>query len=153
MSEPLYVARATVSPAGTLHRHAELEAGGSADFGVHGPIAEFFKLSPPRPLPLPVDYVVAATAGCMLGTLIGALEVRRVALAPDAVSARAEGVNELRDGLPILTEIRVRYRLRIPPGTREVVDRALAKHQDKCPTAATLKPAVAVSWTAEIEEA
>jgi len=31
--------------------------------GVHGPIASYFKLSPPRELPLPVDYIVAATGG------------------------------------------------------------------------------------------
>lgn len=49
--------------------------------------------------------------------------------------------------------IKLHYRLRIPAGTREVVDRALARHQEKCPTAATLKGAVQVSWTAEIEEA
>jgi hypothetical protein len=30
---------------------------------VHGPIAEFCKLQPARPLPLPVDYIVAATGG------------------------------------------------------------------------------------------
>ncbi len=152
MSDPLYVARATVRPAGTLHRRAVLDAGGEAEFGVHGPIAEFFKLAPPKPLPLPVDYVVAATAGCMLGTLIGALEVRQVKLAPDAISARAEGDNALRDGLPLLASIRVHYTMRIPKGAREAVDRALARHQEKCPTAATLKPAVAVSWTAEITE-
>jgi uncharacterized OsmC-like protein len=152
MNEPLYVARATVTPAGPLHRHAVLDAGAEAEFGVHGPIAELFKLSPARPLPLPVDYVVAATAGCMLGTLIGALEVRQVKLEPGAITARAEGANELKDGLPLLTSIRVHYTMRIPKGTREVVDRALSRHQDKCPTAATLKPAVAVSWTAEIEE-
>lgn len=152
MSEPLYVSRATVTPAGPLHRHAVLDAGGEAEFGVHGPIAEFFKIAPPRPLPLPVDYVVAATAGCMLGTLIGALEVRQVKLPADAITARAEGANEIRDGLPLLASIRVHYTMRIPKGSREVVDRALSRHQDKCPTAATLKSAVAVSWTAEIEE-
>jgi uncharacterized OsmC-like protein len=32
------------------------------------------------------------------------------------------------------------------------VDRALAKHQEKCPTAATLKGAVELSWTAEVTE-
>jgi len=152
MSEPMYVSRATLTPAGKLHRHAVLAAGAEAEFGVHGPIAEFFKLSPPRPLPLPVDYVVAATCGCMLGTLIGALEVRQVPLEEGSVTARAEGDNVLRDGLPILAAIRVHYRLRVPKAARESVDRALARHQEKCPTAATLKPAVAVSWTAEIEE-
>jgi uncharacterized OsmC-like protein len=62
------------------------------------------------------------------------------------------GVNENRDGIPVLTEIRIRYRLRIPAGTRETVDRALARHQEKCPTANSLKGAVAMSWEAEIEE-
>ncbi len=88
----------------------------------------------------------------MLGTLNGALEVSRVTLAPGALTAAGEGINVLRDGLPVLSEVRIRYALRIPAGARETVERALAKHQDKCPTAATLKPAVAVSWTAKIVE-
>jgi uncharacterized OsmC-like protein len=89
----------------------------------------------------------------MLGTLNGALEARQVKLPSEAVSCEVTGVNEVRDGLPVLTEVRVHYRLRIPAGTREVVDRALSRHLDKCPTAASLKAAVAVSWTAEIVEA
>ncbi len=88
----------------------------------------------------------------MLGTLNGALEVRQVKLASDALQCDVQGINEVRDGLPVLTEIRVAYRLRIPAAARESVDRALAKHQEKCPTAASLKGAVAVSWTAEITE-
>ena len=89
----------------------------------------------------------------MTGTLVAALEVRQVKLAPGAFHAEAEGVNEVRDGLPVLAEVRIRYRLRIPVGTREAVDRALARHQERCPTAASLRGAVAVSWSAEIEEA
>lgn len=73
-------------------------------------------------------------------------------LAPDAIGAEAEGINQIREGLPVLAEIRIHYRLRIPAGTRETVDRALARHQEKCPTAATLAPAVRISWTADIEE-
>ena len=88
----------------------------------------------------------------MLGTLNGALEVRQVKLPPDAIAAEVEGVNEVREGLPVLSAIRVHYRLRIPAGTRETVDRALARHQEKCPTAASLAPAVAISWTVDIEE-
>ena len=88
----------------------------------------------------------------MLGTLIGALEVRQVPVSEETVLAEVEGVNELRDGLPVLTQVRIRYRLRVTRDARERVDRALAKHQEKCPTAATLKGAVEVSWTAEIEE-
>lgn len=88
----------------------------------------------------------------MLGTLIGALEVRQVMLEPGALAADVEGVNAIRDGLPVLAEVHVRYRLRIPSGTRATVERALARHQEKCPTAASLAGAVTVRWTAEIEE-
>lgn len=88
----------------------------------------------------------------MLGTLNGALEVRQVKLQGDAIRAEVEGVNENRDGIPVLTSVRIRYALRIPAGTREVVERALARHQEKCPTANSLKGAVQVSWSAEIVE-
>jgi hypothetical protein len=89
----------------------------------------------------------------MLGTLNGALEVRGIKLEPDAIAASAIGVNDLVNGLVRLTEIRVHYRLRIPSGTREAVDRALARHQEKCPTAVSLAAAVRISWTAEVEQA
>ena len=88
----------------------------------------------------------------MLGTLNGALEVRQVSLPGDAISATVDGVNEVMDRIPTLTELVVRYRLRIPAGTREVVDRALASHQSKCPSAQSLAGAVRISWTADITE-
>lgn len=88
----------------------------------------------------------------MLGTLNGALEVREIKLSPDAISASATGVNELVNGLVRLTEIRVHYRLTIPPGTRDSVDRALSRHQEKCPTATSLAAAIAIAWTADITE-
>ena len=88
----------------------------------------------------------------MLGTLNGALEVRGIKLAPADISATAEGTNELVDGIVRLTAIRIAYRLRIPPGTRDVVERALSRHQEKCPTAVSLGPAVKISWSAEFEE-
>ena len=88
----------------------------------------------------------------MLGTLNGALEVRGVSLGSEDIRAEVRGVNELRDRLPVLTRIEIAYWLRIPSGSRETVDRALSRHQEKCPTAATLAGAVEVCWTAEIEE-
>ncbi len=89
----------------------------------------------------------------MLGTLNGALEARGIQLPGEAIRAHAEGFNELQDGVVTLTRIEVAYRLRIPAGSREQVERALARHQEKCPTARSLKAAVAITWTAEIEEA
>jgi uncharacterized OsmC-like protein len=88
----------------------------------------------------------------MLGTLNGALEAREVRLDPEAMMAAVTGFNEIVDRTPVLTRIEIEYRLRIPEGTRDVVDWALELHQSKCPTAATLRGAVDVTWTAEIEE-
>ena len=88
----------------------------------------------------------------MLGTLNGALEVRQVSLAGDAISARVEGINEVVDRIPLLTQLKVHYTLRIPSGTREVVDRALESHQSKCPSAQSFAASVDISWTADITE-
>lgn len=69
------------------------------------------------------------------------------------MEVRAEGINEMQGRLPVLTRIDVQYTLRIPPGSREAVDRALSSHVEKCPTAASLAGSVDVTWSAEIEEA
>lgn len=63
MDEPVYVSKVTLEKVESLHRRALLPLGATADMGVHGPIVELFKLSPRRQLPLPVDYMVAATGG------------------------------------------------------------------------------------------
>jgi uncharacterized OsmC-like protein len=89
----------------------------------------------------------------MLGTLNGALEARGIRLAPDAIRADAEGRNEIVDGIVRLTRIDIAYRLAIPPGSRATVERALARHREKCPTARSLEGAIAVEWTADIREA
>lgn len=88
----------------------------------------------------------------MLGTLSGALEVRGIKLTSDDISASATGVNDVVDGIVRLVSITVHYRLSIPAGTRDAVDRALSRHQEKCPTAMSLAAAIAISWTADITE-
>jgi hypothetical protein len=61
VSEPLYVSRSRIGKVASSHRRAQLEDGTEIDFGVHGPIKRHFKLDHVRDLPLPVDYIVAAT--------------------------------------------------------------------------------------------
>ena len=63
MSDFAYRSRSRVEKVAGLHRRAHLESGATCEFGVHGPVKELFRLSPERDLPLPVDYIVAATAG------------------------------------------------------------------------------------------
>lgn len=63
MTEPIYTARAEVRKIEGVHRRARLEDGTTIDFGVHGPIKRHYRLEDQKDLPLPVDYIVAATAG------------------------------------------------------------------------------------------
>lgn len=63
MTEPLYVSGARIEKVEGAHRRLHLDAGPTVDVGVHGPIKSHFRLDAERNLPLPVDYIVAATGG------------------------------------------------------------------------------------------
>ena len=72
-------------------------------------------------------------------------------MANDAITVTAEGVNEVVDRIVTLTRIHVHYTIRLPAGApRDKVDRALSTHVAKCPTAASLKGAVEVTWSADV---
>lgn len=88
----------------------------------------------------------------MLGTLAGGLEAREIELGEGAIEAEVRGRNEVIDRVPTLTRVHVAYTLRVPEGTRETVARLLSKHATKCPTAMSLRGAVAVTWEAEVHE-
>jgi hypothetical protein len=63
MTDPFYVSEAAVAKVEGVHRRATIATGVTFDFGVHGAIKQHYRLHDARDLPLPVDYVVAATAG------------------------------------------------------------------------------------------
>ena len=63
MSEAFYTAVATVEKVDGVHRRASIAVGPPVEFGVHGPIKEHYRLHDTPDLPLPVDYIVAATGG------------------------------------------------------------------------------------------
>ncbi len=78
--------------------------------------------------------------------------MREVKLGTEQIRAKAEGFNEMKGKIPLLTRIHVHYTLQIPAGSREKVDRALSTHVERCPTAQSLAGAVDVTWSADIEE-
>lgn len=88
----------------------------------------------------------------MLGTLAAALEVRGIKLEKDAISATARGFNAVDNSVIRLTKIEIDYTLRVASGSRETIDRALARHQEKCPMAKTLERSVDITWRADIQE-
>ena len=63
MSESFYTAVATVTKVDSLQRRAEIAVGPPLDFGVHGAVKQHYRLDDAPDLPLPVDYIVAATGG------------------------------------------------------------------------------------------
>ena len=63
MSDPFYVAEASVEKVDGLHRRGTLHDGTTLEFGVHGPVKAHYGLDSQPNLPLPVDYLVAAAAG------------------------------------------------------------------------------------------
>jgi organic hydroperoxide reductase OsmC/OhrA len=87
----------------------------------------------------------------MLGTLNGGLEARGVKLEGSQIHADVTGYNEMSGGLPVLVRVHVHYHLTVPAESRETVDRLLARHAEKCPTAASLRGAVEVTWDATFE--
>jgi hypothetical protein len=63
VTEPFYVSRSTVAKVAGVHRRATLtDLGTTMDLGVHGAIKTHYRLTDAKDLPLPVDYIVAATA-------------------------------------------------------------------------------------------
>jgi hypothetical protein len=63
VTDPFYVSESTISKVEGVHRRAAIATGVTFDFGVHGAVKQYYRLHDARDLPLPVDYVVAATAG------------------------------------------------------------------------------------------
>ena len=63
-----------------------------------------------------------------------------------------EGIIEDIDEVIRITEIRIRYRFKIPPDLREKAQRALDFYADKCPAYTSVKNCIKCTWQAEMEE-
>ena len=66
--------------------------------------------------------------------------------------ADVEGDIEDVDGVLKITNIRLRYRFKIPAGSREKVDRALETYAEKCPAYQSVRGCIDCTWEAVIEE-
>jgi uncharacterized OsmC-like protein len=140
-------------PGNSKIKRAEIEGfPGAIRMGIHGGIAQFFKLSPEEPMASTLDYIVAAVGGCMAGTASGALEARGVSSSPEKLQVEAEGKIEDVDGKMILTGIKLRYRLKVPSDKRAAAERALQHHEGFCAASESVKRGITVEWESEIVE-
>ena len=56
------------------------------------------------------------------------------------------------DGVLRITSIRIHYRVKIPAGSREKVDRALATYAEKCPAYQSIKGCIDCTWDVDVTE-
>jgi uncharacterized OsmC-like protein len=68
------------------------------------------------------------------------------------LAADVEGDIENVGGVMKITRIRLRYRFRIPAGTREKIERVLDSYAEQCPAYQSVKGCIECSWDAAIEE-
>jgi uncharacterized OsmC-like protein len=140
-------------PGNSKIKRAEIEGfPGAIRMGIHGGIAQYFKLSPDEPMASTLDYIVAAVGGCMTGTVAGALEARGVSASPDKLQVEAEGRIEDVDGKMILTGIKLHYRMKVPKEKRATVERALEHHEGLCAASESVRRGITVEWDNEIIE-
>ena len=78
--------------------------------------------------------------------------MRHIPSEPSKLVARVEGDIEAVDRVLRITTIRVHYELKIPKGTREAAERAIATHEQKCPAATSVRGCIAMRITADITE-
>jgi len=90
----------------------------------------------------------------MTGTLAGALEARQIAAYGGSLETQVEGdIEEGEHKVLLLTKVRIRYRMKIPRGKRQQVERALSLHHSRCPVSQSVERGIRVEWSAEIAEA
>lgn len=70
----------------------------------------------------------------------------------DNLVADVEGDIEDVDGTLKITKIRLKYRFKIPAGSRDKAERALETYADKCPAYLSVKGCIDCIWEAVIQE-
>jgi len=78
--------------------------------------------------------------------------VRDVPASPDRIRASVEGDIEAVDKVLRITQIRVRYDLKVPKGKRESAERAVKKHPTSCPAANSVRGCINLNISANITE-
>ena len=88
----------------------------------------------------------------MTGTLAGALAARKIPSQPDKLASEVEGFIENVDGKPLITRIKVHYRLRVPKGKRDEAVRAIEVHEKGCPASQSVQRGIKIEWDGDVEE-
>ena len=115
--------------------------------GMHGPIARHYKIPEGAYTPhaSTLDYIVGATAGCLMGTVRRALQARKIDTDGDRLSAEAVGEIEVEDGVLVIRRIRMLVRLAAEESQREAAERVIAVYASQCPVHRSLAKAIHIT--------
>ncbi len=80
------------------------------------------------------------------------LGARGIPSYPDKLWSEVEGDIENIDRVIRITRIRVKYHLKIPAGKREEAERSVQIHEQRCPAAVSVRGAIAIEYSSEIQE-
>lgn len=119
--------------------------------GLHGGVKKFFHVQDGEDLPTTLDYLVAALGSCLTGTLGSALEACSIPIAADGLSADVEGTIENVEKKPLVTQVHVKYHLKVPKGKRAEAQRVLDHHEKYCAVSQSLRHGIEVDWEGEIQ--
>ncbi len=78
--------------------------------------------------------------------------MRDIPAPKEKLQASVEGDVQAIDNVLRITKIRVRYRIRVPSGSRERAQRAVDTHAAKCPAANSVRGCIDLDVAADITE-
>jgi uncharacterized OsmC-like protein len=142
-----YVSEVTVEMLAGPDRRALLPPdGASVRYGVHGAIAEHYRVDMGRfaPIASTLDHVVAATAACLAGTFGGMLRARKIDVDDGLLTTSASGDIATIDGVLVIRRIVILYVLTASAEQHERAERAHAIHAEHCPVAKSIASAITI---------
>jgi uncharacterized OsmC-like protein len=149
MSEIVYNSNVRIEHLGVPFNRAYLPAAKEPVlFGVHGTVAEHYKIPPDKvePCTTTLDYIVASAGGCLTGTFAGMLKARKIPLGSDGISADVLGeIERESDNVLVIKRIHVIYHLSTSPNEKERVSQLHKMHAGKCPAYRSLTPGIVIT--------
>jgi uncharacterized OsmC-like protein len=124
-------------------------------FSVHGAIAEHYKVDPAKLTEShasTIDYVIAATAGWMLGTFGGALDARHIDASNGKLVGEVTGEVETEEGVLVIRRIHLAMRLVAPEQALETVERVHGIYAMRCPLYRTLHKTIQLTSSFTLEK-
>ena len=88
----------------------------------------------------------------MTGTLAVALAARKIPTHSGRLESEVEGFFENVDGKPLVTRIKVHYKVKVPKDKRADAERAIEVHEKGCPASQSVRRGIAIEWDGEVVE-